>query len=134
MHSNTQEVCDLVAMKSKDKNTHIGAVIIGPDNELRSTGYNGFVRGLNDDVEERQESPEKYYWMEHAEKNAIFNAARVGIPLKGCRMYTNGVPCMECARGIVQSGIEEVIVDEAWDRTNSEKWAENAKRSLIIQR
>ena len=121
-------------MKSKDKNTHIGAVIIGPDNELRSTGYNGFVRGLNDDVEERQESPEKYYWMEHAEKNAIFNAARVGIPLKGCRMYTNGVPCMECARGIVQSGIEEVIVDEAWDRTNSEKWAENAKRSLIIQR
>lgn len=122
----------LVAMKSKDKNTHIGAVIVGPDNEVRSTGCNGFVRGLDDEVVERQESPEKYYWMEHAEKNAIFNATLIPVSLKGCRMYTNGVPCMECARGVVQCGIKEVIVDGKWGGENSEKWAENAKRSLIM--
>jgi dCMP deaminase len=120
----------LVAMRSKDENTHIGAVIVGPDNEIRSTGYNGFVRDLNDDVPERQENPEKYYWFEHGERNAIYNATLMGVSLKDCRMYTNGVPCMDCARGVVQSGIREVIVDGNWDEENSERWAENARRSL----
>jgi dCMP deaminase len=122
----------LAAMKSKDQNTHVGAVIVGPDNEVRSTGYNSFVRGLNDDVPDRQIPPEKYFWFEHGERNAIYNAGRVGIPLKGCRMYTNGIPCADCARGIIQSGIIEVIVDKSWDEDNSEKWAENARRSLIM--
>ena len=120
----------LVATKSKDNNTHIGAVVVGPDREIRSTGYNSFVRGLNDDVPERQERPEKYYWFEHAERNAIYNATLMGVSLKGCKMYTNGVPCMDCARGVVQSGIIEIIVDKKWDEDNSEKWAEHAQRSL----
>jgi dCMP deaminase len=120
----------LVASKSKDNNTHIGAVVIGPDNEVRSTGYNGFVRGLDDSVNERQERPEKYYWFEHAERNAIFNATLMGVSLKGCRMYTNGIPCMDCSRGVVQSGINEVIVDYSWDKKNSDKWKEHAERAL----
>lgn len=120
----------LVALRSTDRNTHIGAVIVNPDNVKVSDGYNGFVRGLRHDVEERHQSPEKYFWMEHAERNAIFNAGRNGISVKGCRMYTNGMPCMDCARAVVQSGITEVIVDGRWDKENSEKWAENAKRSL----
>jgi dCMP deaminase len=119
----------LVAMKSKDESTHIGAVIVGNNNEIRSTGYNSFVRGLNDNVPERQERPEKYFWFEHAERNAIYNASLIGgASLAGCRMYTNGVPCMDCARGIVQSGIEEVIVDASWE--NLDKWEENAKRTM----
>jgi len=124
----------LVAMKSKDNSTHIGAVVVGPDKEIRSTGYNGFVRKLNDKVPERQERPEKYFWFEHAERNAIYNATLTGVSLKGCKMYTNGVPCMDCARGVVQSGIIEVIVDKVWDNDNSEKWAENARRSLEMFR
>ncbi len=120
----------LIASLSKDKRTHIGAVVIGPDNEIRSTGYNGFVRGANDDVPERQEKPEKYYWMEHAERNVIYNATLNGVSLKGCIMYTNGVPCADCARAVIQSGIKEVVVDKAWNDNNTEKWKENAKRSM----
>ena len=122
----------LVAMKSKDANTHIGAVIVGPDNEIRSTGYNSFVRGINDDVPERQERPEKYFWFEHAERNAIYNAALMGVSTKGCRMYTNGIPCMDCARAVVQGGIREVIVDKAWDDNNQDVWLEHAKRSTTM--
>ena len=48
-----------------------------PDNEIRSTGYNSFPKGLNDDLQERQERPEKYYWIEHAERNALYNAPRL---------------------------------------------------------
>lgn len=120
----------LVASKSKDRRTHIGAVVVGSKNEVRSIGYNGFVRGLNDDVPERYTLPEKYFWVEHAERNAIYNATLIGVSLEGCKMYTNGVPCMDCARAIVQSGIERVIVDEEWSKNNSKKWEEHAKRSL----
>lgn len=120
----------LVASKSKDERTHIGAVIVGPDNEIKSTGYNSFVRNLEDGLHERQEKPEKYYWFEHAERNAIYNATLNGVSLKGCKMYTNAIPCMDCARGVVQSGILEVIVDKAWVMDNKSKWEEHAKRTI----
>ena len=120
----------LVASKSKDESTHMGAVVVGPNNEIKSTGYNSFVRGLNDEIAARQEKPEKYYWFEHAERNAIYNATLMGTSLKGCKIYTNGIPCMDCARGIVQSGILEVIIDKKWDKKNPDLWKENAKRSI----
>lgn len=119
----------LIAMRSKDESTNIGAVIVGEDNEIRSTGYNSFPMGINDTIEERQERPEKYYWFAHAEKNAIDHAARVGIPLKGCKMYTQGIPCMDCARSIVQSGIKKVIVHSKWGDGWNNKWNENAIRT-----
>ena len=119
-----------VASKSKDKRTHIGAVIIGPDNEIKTTGYNSFVRRLKDNIPERQEKPEKYFWFEHAERNSIYNATLIGTSLKGCKMHTNGIPCMDCARGIVQSGILEVIVDKTWDESNKGEDLEHSRRTI----
>lgn len=122
----------LVAMKSKDESTHVGAVIIGPDNEVRSVGYNSFPRDINDDVAERQERPGKYDWFEHGESNAINNAALVGIPLKGCRMYTNGIPCTGCARRVINAGIKEVIVDKCWCDNRPHKWEKEEKISSVM--
>lgn len=100
-----------IAEWSKDRSTKVGAVIVGPDNEPRSMGYNGFPRNVDDDVEERHERPVKYKFTEHAERNAVYNAARVGIPLKGCRIYVPWIPCSDCARAIIQSGITEIVTD-----------------------
>jgi len=122
----------LVAMRSKDESTHIGAVIVGPDNEVRTVGYNSFPRHINDNVPERQKRPEKYFWFSHAESNAVANAAMVGIPLKGCRMYTNGIPCNDCAWEVINSGLVEVIVDKKWDNNNYGQWLEHAKRSKVM--
>ena len=94
---------------SKDPSTKVGCVIVGPSNEVRSIGFNGFPRGVNDADKSRYERPAKYQWTEHAERNAIYNAARVGIPLEHCRMYLPWFPCGDCARAIVQSGIEELV-------------------------
>jgi dCMP deaminase len=129
-------IAEQVKLKSKDQSTQIGAVIVGVDNEVLSTGYNSFPRGLADDVESRQERPEKYFWFEHAERNAIYNAARVGTPLKGSSIYlTSGLPCMDCARGIVNSGIKKVYCKRICTTTNKEKWEESQKRSreLLIE-
>lgn len=120
----------LVAMKSKDENTHIGTVVVGLDNEIRSTGYNSFPRGLNDVLSERQERPLKYRLIEHSERNACYNAGLIGVSLKGCRMYTSGVPCTDCARAVIQSGIKEVIVDKSWNDDNYAHWLEEAQISL----
>ena len=122
----------LVASKSKDNSTHIGAVVVGSDKEVRSVGYNGFPRGIDDDVEERQKRPYKYGFFEHAERNAIYNAVRIGVSLKECIMYTNGMPCADCARAIIQSGVKEVVIDYAWDKDNSTKWAESGKISKTM--
>ncbi len=107
------EICKVVAGRSKDPNTQIGCVIVGPAHEIRSTGYNSFPRGINDNVPERLERPAKYLWMEHAERNAICNAARAGTATEGCTLYVEIMPCMDCARAVVQAGIVEVVVSAA---------------------
>ena len=107
------DICKVVAARSKDPNTQIGCVIAGPAHEIRSTGYNSLPRGIRDDVPERLERPTKYLWMEHAERNAIYNAARCGTPLEGCTLYVEIMPCMDCGRAIVQAGIREVIISGA---------------------
>jgi dCMP deaminase len=94
---------------SKDRSTKVGCVIVGPDNEVRSTGHNGFPRRARDDIDSRHARPAKYRWTEHAERNAIYNAARIGVALRDCRMYLSWFPCMDCARAIVQAGLSELV-------------------------
>jgi len=106
----------LAASKSKDTKTKIGAVIVGPNNEPISFGFNGMPRKVNDDIESRYVRPNKYLYFEHAERNAIYTLPRIGalIP-KGSKMFTNGIPCADCGRGIIQSGISEVIYHEPFE-------------------
>jgi len=102
-------LCYLAASRSTDESTKVGAVIVRKDNSVVSTGYNGPVRGMNiEDVP--QVRPDKYFYMEHGERNAIYNAARNQGGLDGCKLYVNMLPCADCARAIVQSGITDVIV------------------------
>jgi hypothetical protein len=83
-----------IAHWSKESGRRVGAVIVGPDKEIRSTGFNGFPRGVRDDIPERhsRETGAKYLWSSHAERNAIYNAARIGVSVKGCVMYVPWYP------------------------------------------
>lgn len=122
------EIAHNVAQKSKDKSTKVGVVIVGPDNEIRSIGYNGFPRGVDDNIEERHTRPAKYMFTEHAERNALFNALRANIPVKGCKMYMNYAPypCCDCTRAIIQSGIIEIITTSV-DFPGIGNWTESLK-------
>ena len=124
-----KQLANTVKLKSKDKYTQIGAVIVGKDGEIVSTGYNSFPRGLDDGLDYRQERPEKYYWFEHAERNAIYNAARIGVSTKGTTMYLScGLPCADCARGIINSGVTRIFCERV-DVTKGEMWKESQERS-----
>lgn len=111
-----------IAAKSKDPDTKVGSIIVGPDHEIRSTGYNGLPRGADDSCAERFLRPEKYLWMEHAERNAIYNAARMGTATKNCTVYVSLLPCIDCARAVISSGICCVVVDHTADQ----KWMATA--------
>lgn len=129
------DICKVVAARSKDPNTKLGCVIVGPAHEIRTTGYNSFPRGIRDDVPERLVRPTKYLWIEHAERNAICNAARCGTPLEGCTLYVEIMPCMDCARAIVQAGIREVVVSgNRMRQYSSEFYDEQFRNSHILFR
>ena len=98
-----------VASWSKDQSTQVGAVIASPEHRILSVGYNGFPMGANDDVESRHERPQKYLYTEHAERNAIYSAARAGVNISGCTIYIMLFPCADCARAIIQSGLSKVV-------------------------
>lgn len=103
-----------VATKSKDKSTKVGSVVVGPGNEVVTMGFNGLPRGMKE-CPEYQKRPLKYWLTVHSERNSIYNAARIGAKLLGTRIYTQYCPCAECAQGVIQSGIQEIIVCDKWD-------------------
>ena len=105
------ELARLVASKSKDTSTKVGTVIVGQGNTILSTGYNGFPRGVDEEVlPSRTDRPEKYFWTEHAERNAVYNAALNGVKLCYSRAYSTSHPCVDCARALIQSGVMELMI------------------------
>jgi dCMP deaminase len=105
------EMAHLVASKSKDPSTKVGCVVITEDKVVAATGYNGLPRGV-EDRPERMERPAKYLWTSHAEENAVAQAARVGMKLKGGTAYVTHMPCSRCARTLIQAGIIKVVLDD----------------------
>lgn len=97
-----------IAGWSKDPSTKVGCIIVGEDREIRSTGFNGFPRGIEDTAERLENRELKYPLICHAEENAIMHAARIGVSLKGCTAYVTWPPCTRCARSLVQAGVRVV--------------------------
>lgn len=118
-------VAHMAAMKSKDKSTRTGALIIDKQNRPVSWGFNGFPKGVNDDLDEnddRYQRPTKYYYTEHAERNAIYLAKS---DLTDCTLYVTWHPCSDCTRAIIQSGITEVVIHKDFDMIDAApKWDE----------
>ena len=52
---------------SKDPSTKVGCIVVGKDREIRSTGFNGFPRGIADDDERLTNRELKYPLICHAE-------------------------------------------------------------------
>lgn len=123
-----------VSTKSKDPSTKVGCVLVGPENQILSTGFNGFPRGVDESDLTRWERPIKYAYVEHAERNAVYNAARHGIVLRGARAYLNWepVPCIDCSKALAQSGIIEIVGPNR-DFTKSYDWNMEVSRIILSE-
>ncbi len=110
------EVAGLVSARTTCLSRRVGSVIVR-DRRIISTGYNGvpsglphcidlgcLKRGLGIPAGERAELCRGSC----AEENAIVQAARLGLPVKGSWIYITLQPCLKCARMIINAGIEGV--------------------------
>ena len=113
---------------SKDPSTQVGCVVVGPDRELRSTGFNGLPRGIEDSEQRLNDREIKYPLICHAEENAIMHAARIGISLKNCTAYVTWPPCTRCARSLIQAGISTIVYPK--DIEIPDRWMEDFNLSL----
>lgn len=142
-HQHFLQTALLQAQMSKDPSTRVGAVIVGPDKEIRSTGYNGFPRGILDSEERLNNRELKNLLMVHAETNAILSAARVGIPVKDCTLYLcaqntetgeiwGGAPCIRCTVEVINAGLKRIITYPF--KNVPSRWKENIEFSQKILR
>lgn len=143
-HIRFLELTTLVAGWSKDPSTKVGAVIVGPDNAIRSTGFNGLPRGIEDTDERLNNRDTKYKLIVHAEMNAILNAARMGVAVKNCTMFMvafgamdgklwGGPPCTRCTVELIQAGIAHVVVPVVKDIP--ERWRDDVltAKNLLVE-
>ena len=131
----------LHSQMSKDPSTKVGSLIVGPDREILSAGFNGFPRGVADTVERLNDREMKLKLVVHAEMNSLLAAARTGMRLKGCSLYLaatdesgevwGGPPCTRCLVEIIQVGIAEIISYPI--KSGPSKWHEDLvfSRNLI---
>jgi len=95
---------------SKDPSTKVGVLFLDPVSyDILSQGYNGMARGVDETIASRWERPIKYLYVEHAERNGMYNAIRKGISLAGAIALITLFPCADCARGLIQVGIETIV-------------------------
>lgn len=125
----------LSAKRSKDPNTQVGACIVNKNNVIESIGYNGLPKGCSDDEfpweSEGNTLDTKYPFVVHAELNAILNAK--GKDLSNCRIYVALFPCNECAKAIIQSGINEVVyLSDKYANTDSVKASKRMFRAAGV--
>jgi dCMP deaminase len=112
------------ATKSPDPSTQNGAVI--PTDVGVIKACNEFPRRVKY-TPDRWERPLKYSVIEHAERNAVFAAAREGIALDGLTMYACWFACADCARAIIQSGITKVVGHKQMMDGTPDHWKESIK-------
>jgi dCMP deaminase len=109
----------IIALDSPDPSTQNGAVLTRDG--IVSTGCNRFPNKVQY-LPERWERPAKYSYIEHAERNSIFDAARSGTSTLGTTMFCPWFACADCARAIIQAGIVRVVGLTA--KTSHERWNE----------
>jgi dCMP deaminase len=115
-HTYFLNIAEVVATRSHDAETQVGAIIVSPTHRIIATGYNGFPANCDDDLLPNLR-PDKYPFVIHAEVNAIVSAKQ---DLSGCMIYVTHSPCHDCAKTIIASGIKKVIFRQIYKNADTD--------------
>lgn len=127
------DITHAVATRATCDRKHVGAVIV-IDRRIVATGYNGSIPGAPhcDDVGHDMLNGHCVRTV-HAEANAIAQAAKHGVQLKGATLYCNTYPCWLCFRLIASAGIALVIYDDAY-RVDERVETNAVHAGIVIER
>lgn len=114
------------ALYSHDPSTQNGSVLLPVDDayEEYTYGVNNFPTGVRE-TPDRWERPKKYAFIEHAERCAIFNAARDGVETEGGILVCPWAACADCARAIVMAGLSVLVRCKADPHDTHDQWNES---------
>jgi len=111
------DIANVVARRGNCMKRRVAAVVV-KDDRIVSTGYNGTPRGAvncneggcprcNTLTPAGTELDECI--CNHAEENAIAQAAYHGTSLKGATIYCTFSPCLRCTKLIINAGLGQVV-------------------------
>lgn len=107
------EMAESIAKLSPDIDTKVGAVLLSSTNRIVASSFNGFLRGAPDHKMPLTR-PEKYTYLQHAERNLIYNCAYEGIRTKDTTIICTLSPCVDCLRASFASGVKTIIFKDLY--------------------
>jgi dCMP deaminase len=117
------DVAERFAELSSARRLHVGAIVV-KDDRIISIGYNGMPSGWDNNCEDTIQHSDDTTSLKtkpevlHAETNAIAKLAKSNESGMGATMFITHAPCLDCAKLIYQSGINNVLYRDAY-RDNS---------------
>ena len=109
------EMAHVWAKNSYCERRKVGALMV-KNRMIISDGYNGTPSGFENICEEESGATKPYVL--HAEANAITKVAKSNNSSEGATLYITDSPCMECAKLIIQAGIERVVYSNKYRITD----------------
>ena len=109
------EMASVWARNSYCKRRQVGALLV-KDRMIISDGYNGTPSGFENVCEDETGATKPYVL--HAEANAITKVAKSGNSSDGSTLYVTASPCLECAKLIIQAGIQRVVYKDEYRLTD----------------
>lgn len=124
--------CYKRALQSPDPSTQNAAVIVDDTGPYMSTlSHNEFPHGV-EYTGERWQRPLKYSFIEHAERNSVYLAAKRGLMIDGKAMVSPWAACTDCARAIIQSGLVALITHQQAHDLSPQFWLDSIKPAMAM--
>jgi len=134
------QIAEVFAELSHARRLHVGAIVV-KDDRIISIGYNGMPAGWENNCEDevKEELDEKFVTVLktkpevlHAESNAIAKLAKSTESGAGATMFITHSPCLDCAKLIYQSGINNVYYKQNYRNEEGIKFLE--KSGVLIEK
>lgn len=119
-----------LASQSRDPSNQNGSTLVSATGEIIGTGNNNFAIGVEFTEARSEVRPDKYRYFEHAERSAIYQAARAGNKVYGSVMYVPWAACCDCARGIINAGVLTVVMHYSRMQMTPERWESSVDEAL----
>jgi len=108
------QFASLISKRSYDPRSRVGAVVVSWDNtRILALGYNGNYTGGPHEPDSIEPGKSGFI---HAEINALLKMDFHDPAIK--KMYVTLSPCLMCAKAIINAGIDEVVYNEEYRRTD----------------
>lgn len=97
-------------LASKAVRKKVGCVVV-KNGQVISNGFNGTPSGFDNTCEVNDVTKPEVL---HAESNALMKLAQSTNSSTGSTMYLTCSPCFDCAKLIIQAGVERVVYEESY--------------------